>query len=73
LAHSTPFLDARPQHIPKIIHQVYHDWRNRSMPLDWDEVRQTCISVNPGWEYKVPTDLPTSLPTTPYSQKCPLM
>ena len=37
-----------------IIHQVFHDWRNESMPLDWDELRQTCIGLNEEWEYKVP-------------------
>lgn len=53
LAHSGSTPDSRKQYIPKIIHQVYHDWRNKSMPGDWDEVRQTCISLNQGWEYKV--------------------
>lgn len=45
----------RPQLIPKIIHQVFHDWRhqNQSLPLDWDDLRQTCISLNKDWEYIV--------------------
>ena len=55
--------DPRKQSIPKIIHQVYHDWRNSSMPLDWDGVRQTCIDLNQDWEYKV-----ISHPMTPVSQ-----
>jgi hypothetical protein len=48
--------DPRPQYIPKIIHQVYHDWHNASNPVipsDWDEVRHTCINLNKDWEYKV--------------------
>jgi mannosyltransferase OCH1-like enzyme len=45
----------RPQLIPKIIHQVFHDWRhqNRSLPSDWDDLRQTCINLHEDWEYVV--------------------
>ena len=45
----------RPQLIPKIIHQVFHDWRheNRSLPSDWDDLRQTCVKLNADWEYIV--------------------
>jgi inositol phosphorylceramide mannosyltransferase catalytic subunit len=52
-AHSGKTPEARPQVIPKIIHHVFHDWHNESMPKDWDDVRQTCINLNPDWEYKV--------------------
>ena len=54
-AHPTGSEDRRPQLIPKIIHQVFHDWKyhNQTMPSDWDEVRQTCIDSNVGWEYRV--------------------
>ena len=48
--------NTRTQHIPKIIHQVFHNWRqpgNDTLPADWTKVRQTCIDHNPGWEYKV--------------------
>jgi hypothetical protein len=45
--------DARPQLIPKIIHQIFHDWRNQSMPSDWEQLRQTCIDLNEDWEYMV--------------------
>lgn len=52
------------QLIPKHIHQVYHDWShkkgggdgeygNATMPKDWEEVRTTCTSLNPDWEYTV--------------------
>ncbi|MCJ1286152.1 hypothetical protein MMC26_005497 [Xylographa opegraphella] len=57
-AHPTGSVDARPQLIPKIIHQVFHDWKfhNQTMPSDWDEVRQTCIDSNKGWEYRLWTE-----------------
>jgi hypothetical protein len=35
--------DSRPQYIPKLIHQVYHD----------NTLQQTCISLNQEWKYKV--------------------
>ncbi|MCJ1391681.1 hypothetical protein MMC18_004546 [Xylographa bjoerkii] len=57
-AHPTGSEDPRPQLIPKIIHQVFHDWKyhNQSMPSDWDEVRQTCIDSNIGWDYRLWTE-----------------
>jgi hypothetical protein len=44
-----------PQVVPKIIHQIYHDWtwHNGSMPLDWEETRRTCGEVNEGWDVVV--------------------
>ncbi|MCJ1439458.1 hypothetical protein MMC27_008852 [Xylographa pallens] len=57
-AHPAGSEDSRPQLIPKIIHQVFHDWKfhNQTMPSDWDEVRQTCINSNRDWEYKLWTE-----------------
>ena len=52
-AHTVNTPDPRPQLIPKIIHQVFHDWRNESMPADWEELRQTCINQDNGWQYLV--------------------
>lgn len=46
----------RTQSIPKIIHQVFHNWDdpdNDTLPADWDAVRRTCIDKNPGFEYRV--------------------
>lgn len=46
----------REEHIPRIIHQVFHNWRdpgNETIPSDWDEVRKGCQDKNPGWEYHV--------------------
>lgn len=48
--------DARLQVVPRIIHQIFHDWKNpgnEKLPSDWEDVRQTCLSLNPGWDYKV--------------------
>lgn len=44
------------QLIPKIIHQVFHNWKDpgiETLPADWSIVRQTCIDTNPGWKHKV--------------------
>lgn len=49
------------QVVPKIIHQVWHDWNggkdrdldNRTLPRDWDVLRATCKVKNPEWEFKV--------------------
>jgi mannosyltransferase OCH1-like enzyme len=56
IAHNSTTPDPRPQLIPKIIHQVFHNWKdptNEALPSDWEAVRQTCIKLNPDWEYKV--------------------
>jgi mannosyltransferase OCH1-like enzyme len=46
--------DSRTMYIPKIIHQVYHDWKNSSkIPEDWEEMRKTCIDLHMDWEYMV--------------------
>lgn len=48
--------DARPRPVPRIIHQVFHNWRdpgNETLPADWEETRQSCVSRHPTWEYKV--------------------
>lgn len=46
----------RVQHIPKIIHNVFHNWHNPgddTLPKDMAEMRQTCIDTNPDFEFKV--------------------
>ncbi|KAK2075115.1 hypothetical protein P8C59_009267 [Phyllachora maydis] len=51
--------DARLQVVPRIIHQIFHDWKNpgnEKLPSDWEDVRQTCLSLNPGWDYKLWTE-----------------
>lgn len=53
LAHNETTPEERTQYIPKIIHQVFHDWNNIGMQDDWNKLRQTCISQNKGWQYVV--------------------
>lgn len=55
-AHTGSTPDERPQVVPKIIHQIFHNWKNpgnNTLPADWEKVRQTCIEHNPDWEYRV--------------------
>lgn len=54
--HEETARETRPQVVPKIIHQVFHNWRdpgNEKLPSDWDEMRKTCVDLNPGWDIKV--------------------
>lgn len=46
-------VSGRQQYIPKIIHQIYHDWSGKGIPDDWKKLRQTCIDLNPEWEHMV--------------------
>ncbi|KAL0466049.1 nucleotide-diphospho-sugar transferase [Neurospora intermedia] len=42
--------------IPKIIHQIFHNWKdpaNETLPSDWDQQRHTCTEFNPDWEYRL--------------------
>lgn len=58
-AYNNNATNPRPQLIPKIIHQVFHNWRqpgNNTLPADWQEVRQTCIDLNPDFEIKLWTE-----------------
>ncbi|KAH9898990.1 putative mannosyl phosphorylinositol ceramide synthase CSH1 [Xylariomycetidae sp. FL2044] len=55
-AHNSTDHDTRPQVVPKILHQVFHNWKdpgNPTMPDHWQKARQTCIDLNPGWEFKL--------------------
>jgi hypothetical protein len=48
--------DRTVQHIPKIIHHVFHNWRvpgNDTLPADWAAMRQSCMDTNPDFEFKV--------------------
>ncbi|KAK4137755.1 glycosyltransferase family 32 protein [Trichocladium antarcticum] len=54
-----PGIAENPQHIPKIIHQVFHNWKvpgNDTLPAGWAETRQTCIDLNPHFEIKLWTE-----------------
>ncbi|KAA8631819.1 hypothetical protein SMACR_05159 [Sordaria macrospora] len=44
------------EYIPKIIHQIFHNWKdpeNKTLPSDWDAQRRSCVDNNPGWEYRL--------------------
>lgn len=48
--------ETRTQYIPKIVHQVFHNWHdpgNDALPSDWVAVRQGCMGRNPGFDFKV--------------------
>ncbi|KUJ17407.1 uncharacterized protein LY89DRAFT_696850 [Mollisia scopiformis] len=57
--------DGRKMLIPKIVHQVFHDWGhvgegregNETMPEDWEEVRRGCVERNGGWEFMLWTEI----------------
>ncbi|KAK4159034.1 nucleotide-diphospho-sugar transferase [Cladorrhinum sp. PSN259] len=54
--HST---DNRVEHIPKVVHQVFHNWKdpgNDMLPDDWFENRNNCIELNPDFEFMLWTE-----------------
>ncbi|KAK4152478.1 nucleotide-diphospho-sugar transferase [Chaetomidium leptoderma] len=47
---------AGPQHIPKIIHHIFHNWRdpgNDTLPPGWASMRQGCMDLNTSFEFKL--------------------
>ncbi|QGA12364.1 hypothetical protein EYB26_000008 [Talaromyces marneffei] len=45
--------DSRSPMVPKIIHQVFHNWHdenNDTIPAKWQPSRQSCLDLNPDWE-----------------------
>ncbi|KAK2601633.1 hypothetical protein QQS21_004783 [Conoideocrella luteorostrata] len=54
LAFHEPHSRPPTQYIPRIIHQIFHNWHdvdNATMPDIWDEARHSCTSLHPDWEY----------------------
>lgn len=48
--------DLKKPPIPRIIHQIYHNWTdpsNEALPDDWRQTRQTCIDLNRNWDIRV--------------------
>ncbi|KAL1836238.1 hypothetical protein VTJ49DRAFT_5400 [Mycothermus thermophilus] len=46
----------RTQYIPKIVHHVFHNWRqpgNDTLPADWAAIRRECMELNPDFEFKL--------------------
>lgn len=63
LLHNQTTPDPRPQVMPKILHQIFHNWKdpgNETLPAHWQEARQTCIDLNPDWEHKVSNSTSTA-------------
>ena len=55
-AHLAGAADPRSQVVPKILHQIFHNWtdpEDEKLPSDWELMRQTCIEKNPDYEYRV--------------------
>jgi hypothetical protein len=55
-AHKATVPDPRNPVVPKILHQIFHNWKNASdntLPEDWANMRQMCIDRNPDWEFKM--------------------
>lgn len=53
---SKPEIQAKKPVIPKILHQIFHNWKdpgNSTLPAHWAAARQSCIDNNPEWEIKV--------------------
>ena len=56
VAHEGSNPDPRKQWIPKIVHQVFHNWRepgNETLPEDSEGGRGTCMERNGDWEFMV--------------------
>lgn len=59
MVHNATDPDTRPEVVPKLIHQIFHNWDdpdNETIPADWDEMRQSIIDLNPDYEYKLWTE-----------------
>jgi mannosyltransferase OCH1-like enzyme len=55
-AHDNTRAETRTRHIPRIIHQIFHNWkdpRNETIPHVWNEARNSCMLLHKDWEYKV--------------------
>ncbi|GAO48658.1 hypothetical protein SAICODRAFT_59077 [Saitoella complicata NRRL Y-17804] len=52
-APNSSMIDARPQHIPKIIHQT---WKNETIPDKWREPQRTCLELHEDYSYMLWTD-----------------
>ncbi|KAK6855569.1 mannosyl phosphorylinositol ceramide synthase protein [Apiospora arundinis] len=58
-AHSKGSADPRRPVVPKILHQIFHSWKdpdNHTLPAHWEKACQTCLDLNPTWEHKLWTN-----------------
>ncbi|KAK3997538.1 nucleotide-diphospho-sugar transferase [Cladorrhinum sp. PSN332] len=50
---------SRVQQVPKIVHQVFHNWNdpgNDTVPDDWSDNRRNCMDLNPDFEFMLWTE-----------------
>ncbi|KAK7965803.1 mannosyl phosphorylinositol ceramide synthase protein [Apiospora aurea] len=55
-AHANATPDPRKPVVSKILHQIFHNWKdphNDTLPDHWAAARQTCKDLNPTWEHKL--------------------
>ncbi|KAK4230420.1 nucleotide-diphospho-sugar transferase [Podospora fimiseda] len=58
-AYADPAHENRVQQIPKIVHQVFHNWNdpgNNTLPEDWAKIRGNCMDLNPDFEFMIWTE-----------------
>ncbi|KAJ4288247.1 hypothetical protein N0V88_007437 [Collariella sp. IMI 366227] len=56
LAHAN---DSSPEVVPKIIHNIFHNWKdpgNEGLPAEYSRMRQTCIDLNPDFKFMLWSD-----------------
>lgn len=56
IEHNSTTPDPRTAVVPKIIHQIFHNWNDphdNTLPPHWEEARESCIRLNPDWDVKV--------------------
>ena len=54
--HNSTAPDPRTPVVPKIFHQIFHNWQqpgNKTLPPHWQAARDSCLEFNPDWEMKV--------------------
>ncbi|KAI0127713.1 putative mannosyl phosphorylinositol ceramide synthase CSH1 [Xylariales sp. AK1849] len=55
-AHNSSERDPRTPVVPKILHQIFHNWKdpgNATLPPHWELARQSCFALNTEWEFKL--------------------
>lgn len=57
--------DPRTPVVPKIIHQIFHNWHDandETLRPDWAAARKTCVDLNPEWKHMVSVCNPSMIP-----------
>lgn len=56
ISHAHTAGDTRAAVIPRITHQIFHNWTHsadETLPEDWTATRQTCLDANQDWVHHV--------------------